>query len=138
MIKKIFIVPLFLFIPLFGKSQNATPTDTLTIENAVQLALAKNYSIQIAQSERQFAANNLRYGYANFLPTVNLDAIRTNSINDTRQVSFSGDIRTVDNGKSNRLSASALFNWTIFDGLRMFVAYDQLKELKAAGEESAQ
>lgn len=138
MIKKIFIVHLLLSIPLLVKSQNAAPIDTLTIDNAVELALTKNYSIKIAQSEKQFAANNYRLGYANFLPTVNLDAIRTNSINDTRQVSFSGDIRTVDNGKSNRLSASALFNWTIFDGMRMFIAYDQLKELKSAGEENAQ
>jgi len=138
MIKNIFIVSLLLSVPFFCKAQNASPVDTLTIENAVQLALEKNYSIKIAQNQKQFAANNFSYGYANFLPTINLDALRTNSVSDTRQVSFNGDVREVDNGKSNRLSASALFNWTIFDGLRMFVAYDQLRELKAAGEESAQ
>jgi outer membrane protein TolC len=30
-----------------------------------------------------------------------------------------------------------LFNWTIFDGTRMFIAYDQLREFKALGEENA-
>jgi outer membrane protein len=138
MIKRIFIVLLLVSVSLLAQAQETVPVDTLTIENAVELALAKNYSIKIAQSQREFAATNYRFGYANFLPTINLDAIRTNTVNNTRQVSFNGDVREVDNAKSNRISVSTLFNWTIFDGARMFIAYDQLRELKAAGEENAQ
>jgi outer membrane protein len=135
MIKNTFIS--LLLLPVLSFAQEANSTDTLTIEKAVGIALENNYSIKIAEREKQIPINDYRLGVANFLPTIGLDGLRTYSVNDTRQVSFNGDVREVENAKSNRISGSALFNWTIFDGTRMFIAYDQLKELRAAGEELA-
>lgn len=133
MIKNTFIS--LLLLPALSFAQETNRTDTLTIEKAVGIALENNYSIKIAEREKQISANDYRLGVAAFLPTLALDGIRSYSINDTKQVSFNGDVREVDNAKSNRISGSVLFNWTIFDGTRMFIAYDQLKELRNAGEE---
>jgi outer membrane protein TolC len=135
MIRTVFIT--LAFFPLMGFAQEAPVPDTLRIEEAVDVALEKNYSIRIAQREKQISINDYKIGYAAFLPTIALDGLRTYSVNDTRQVSFNNEVREVEDAKSNRLFGSVIFNWTIFDGTRMFIAYDQLREFKALGEENA-
>jgi outer membrane protein TolC len=135
MIKRIFIA--LAFSPFVVFAQETALSDTLHIEEAVDMALENNYSIRIAQREKQIPGNNYKIGYGAFLPTIALDGLRTYSSNDTRQVTFNNEVREVEGAKSNRLLGSVLFNWTIFDGARMFIAYNQLREFKALGEENA-
>jgi outer membrane protein len=43
---------------------------TLTLDEAIQIALEKNYDIQIAKNEMAIASNNNRAGNAGMLPSL--------------------------------------------------------------------
>ncbi len=106
--------------------------DTLTLSDAIQIGMERNFNIRIAQKNQQVAENNYSLGNAGFLPTVGVDASYLREIQDTRQVFASSDTppQVRDNAKSSSLSAEAAVNWVIFDGTQMFVNYQQLQELK--------
>ncbi|PKL29832.1 MAG: hypothetical protein CVV45_20630, partial [Spirochaetae bacterium HGW-Spirochaetae-10] len=78
--------------------------------------------------------NNLSLGNAGFLPTVDISAGQSNSITNTEQEYLSGETNNRDNARSDALTAGASVNWTFFNGLRMFNAYDQLKHQLKTGE----
>jgi outer membrane protein TolC len=46
--------------------------------------------------------------------------------------------RDFSNTKNSNLQAGAALNWTIFNGMGMFIAYQRLAELRAAGDENTQ
>lgn len=139
---------LFLLLLAINGYAQQQPADTLTIENAIQLALEKNYSIRIAGQNREIAGNNLTLGNAGFLPNVSATLNRSNTYFERFQqerASFNNDstgtITSTQDFSENTNTAfnyGASLNWTIFDGMGMFIAYDQLGELKAAGIEDAQ
>lgn len=120
------------FIPLLGFSQ-----ELLTPEQAVAIALENNYSIRIARNQAEMAANNVTYGNAGFLPSVDLGASHNSNIQNARQEYLSGHINERDNAKSSSLNMNAALNWTLFDGLAMFVTYEKLKEFEEMGELAA-
>ncbi len=110
--------------------------ESLSLEDAVKIALKNNYSINIARNESKIADNNSNIGNAGFLPSIDASGSYIKSNNDTKQEYFDG--RTVDrNGaKSTNLNAGVDLNWTIFDGLGMFANLDMFKELKRIGEDN--
>jgi outer membrane protein len=112
------------------------PQETLSLEEAVRIALQNNYSINIARNESKIADNNSNIGNAGFLPSIDASGSYVKSNNDTRQEYFDG--RKVDrNGaKSTNLTAGIGLNWTIFDGLGMFANIDMLKEMNRIGEDN--
>jgi outer membrane protein TolC len=120
------------FIPLLGFSQ-----ELLTTEQAVNIALENNYSIRIARNQAEMAANNVTYGNAGFLPSVDLGATHNSNIQNARQEYLSGQINERDNARSSSLNMNAALNWTLFDGLAMFVTYEKLKEFEEMGELAA-
>jgi outer membrane protein TolC len=145
--KKLFLV--FALLPLWASAQ-----DTLNLESVIRIALEKNYAIKIAQRNKQIAANEVTLGNAGFLPLVTAQLNRQNNyfprFRQTRQTIIPGDTaagipaRTEDvtqdfSNRTNKLfNYGATVNWTIFDGMGMFIAMDRLEELQAAGNEQAQ
>lgn len=113
---------------------NSYGQELLTLDEAIKIALEKNYSINIAKGEQEIAENNSSIGNAGFLPSLDVDASYGKRNSDTKQEFFDG--RTIDqNGaKSTNYNASVNLNWIIFDGLKMFASYDRLKELRKNGE----
>lgn len=113
--------------------------DTLTLERAIALALEKNYSIKIAEKRIDIALNDNTRGNAGFLPTVGASAQKNFTSSHLRQEFFNAlqaplDRTGVNNNNSN---SGATLNWTIFDGLGMFVARDRLQQLVDAGRTNA-
>jgi len=109
----------------------------LTADQAVAIALENNYSIRLAQKQVEMVSNNVSLGNAGFLPTVDVGATQTNNIQNSRQEYLSGQINERDNAKSNSLNLNTTLNWTLFDGLAMFVSYEKLKEFEQMGELAA-
>lgn len=135
--KKRFLLPLLL-LPWQAFSQ-----DVLTIDQAVQMLLANNYSVKIAERNTQVAANNYTLGNAGFLPNLSLNASKTYNINDSRVVRFPDNngvvnIQNVNGARGDNQQANATLNWTLFNGMAMFHAYNRLGELKQAGRDSLQ
>lgn len=108
--------------------------EVLTADQAVSIALENNYSIRIARNLAEMATNNVTYGNAGFLPSLDVSAAQNNNVQNARQEYFTGQINERDNAKSNSINLNGVLNWTLFDGLAMFTNYEKLKELEALGE----
>lgn len=107
--------------------------EQLSLEQAIRIGLQNNYDIQIANRQGAIAENNVTRGNAGFLPNIEARGSRTFSENNSRQSFQSGPDRTRDGASSNNLNTSVNLNWTIFDGMGMFINYDRLKALEKAG-----
>jgi outer membrane protein len=124
-----FITLLFLFISFSSFSQ-----DTLTIDQAIELALKNNHSILISRNDASIAENNFTPGNAGMLPQLNLNAGGTWANNNVRQELSNGSIIAKPNAGSTGLNSGMALTWTLFDGMKMFTTYEKLNELNALGE----
>lgn len=124
---KLFFKSLLLFFFCFaiGNAQ-----ELLTLENAVKIALENNYEIKIADNNLKIDKTNVAIGNAGMLPSISAVATDNNSILNTSQTRSDGTTVELKNAKNNNLNYGVALDWTIFDGLKMFAKYDQLKELQ--------
>lgn len=106
----------------------------LTAEEAVAIALENNYQIKIISNELKIDETSVTPGFAGMLPTFNGVVDTNGSQQDINQIRSDGTEISRNNAKNNSLSYGVELDWTIFDGLRMFARYDQLKEIKNLGE----
>jgi outer membrane protein TolC len=122
------------FILIFFCVTNSNAQEILTIENAVKTALQNNYEIKIASNNLDIDKTNVAQGNAGMLPTITATIVDNNRIQNTSQTLASGVTNSLKNAKNNSLNYGVGLDWTIFDGLKMFAKYDQLKELQKFGE----
>jgi outer membrane protein TolC len=94
------------------------------------IGLENNFNIKISKGQRKIAANNNTVGNAGFLPILDATAAQRYTVENTSQTFISGDEQNRDGAKSNNFSASALLNWTLFDGTTMFHTKNRLEELE--------
>lgn len=111
----------------------------LTLPQALQLALANNYGIALQKLQVQQAKVNVHRGAAGQLPTINATVNRTYSNNTIRQ-EF-GDPSREPIARSgaavDALNGGLSLNWTLFDGMGMFLSYDRLQRLREQTDEVA-
>jgi outer membrane protein TolC len=124
-----------LFIAFLLLGINVKSQEVYSFQKCLQIAIENNYSIKLARSNEEIAANNKTLGNAGFLPYIYSNANQNYTITDSRQVvTTSPDPIEKDNAKANALTASVNLNWTIFDGFNMFVQYDKMNELFEIGQ----
>ena len=104
--------------------------ELLTLEDAIRIAMENNYEIRIAGNSREIAGNNVSIGNAGMLPEVDVEVFQNNSIDDFKQQRITGETVEMSGAKEQSFTAGAYLNWTIFDGLGMFITYKKLKELR--------
>ena len=112
----------------------ANAQEVLTLEDAVKIALENNYEIKIAANNLDIDKTNVAIGNAGMLPRVTADVVDNNSVQNTTQTRLDGTNVSLDNAKNNNLNYGVALDWTIFDGLKMFAKYDQLKEFQKLGD----
>ena len=122
------MIRIFVFLLFFSFSLSAQ--SLLTAEDAIRLGLKNNFDIRIARNNAEIAANNRGLGSAGFYPA--LDAAGNvqylTSDQDTNSpFSF---------GKSDTraFGGQLEFNWTLFDGFRMFIDKTKFNRLANLGE----
>lgn len=113
---------------------NASSQSLLTVEEAVATAIKNNFDIQLLKNDAAVAALNKRYANAAFYPRVNGNLGTVFNNNDTKQKLADGSERGGSGIRSNNIQASVNLNWTVFDGLKMFVTKDKLNEFVRLGE----
>ncbi|QIL77341.1 TolC family protein [Hymenobacter sp. HDW8] len=113
-----------------AKPQTVAPAPPLTLQQAIQIGLENNYGIRLARTDEQIVSNNVTRGNAGQLPSVNGNFTRNFTRNNVRQQLGDQDPRIANGAESNQLNANVALNWTVFDGLGMFIAYDRLKALE--------
>lgn len=106
----------------------------LSLEEAIATSLQNNYDIQLSRNDSALAA--LDYSYANyaFYPRLNASGGINFNNNNQKQTLADGTKRDRNDIKSNTTNASLNLNWTLFDGMRMFITRKRLGELVELGE----
>jgi len=128
-LKNYFLFVVFCVYAFFARSQ-----ETLTLDQAIAIALKNNYSVQIAANNAAIASNNRYPGNAGMLPQLTLNAGGSLATNTTKQHYSSGNEIDKSNVNTDAFNYGAALNWTLFDGFRMFVEYDKLKVLDDMGD----
>jgi outer membrane protein len=126
---------LFLFLSLFVAAEASfAQKRVLSLNEAIATSLQNNFDIQLSRNDSLLAA--LDYAYANYslLPRVNANGGINFNNNNQKQVLADNTKRERNGIRSNNLQASLNLNWTLFDGLRMFIARNRLKQLVDLGE----
>ncbi len=102
--------------------------EVLSLEQAIAHVLKNNYDILISKNDIDIAKNDVSPGNAGMLPSISLSAGGSLSGSNTQQEFVTGN--SVDNksARSDNINSGIALNWTLFDGLKMFVSYDKLKE----------
>jgi len=117
--RKLSTMILLLLLPLAAGAQK-----TMTLDEAIMVALENNYSLKISRNDQAMAENNVTL--APFLPTVTGTGRQSQTSNDV--VSSSS---AAERSRTNLYSAGVAVNWKLFDGLGMFTAYSRQQELLA-------
>jgi outer membrane protein TolC len=118
-----------LFFTLSGYSQ-----EVLTPEQAVAIALEKNYDIKLSKNDLKIDETNVSLANAGLLPNVSGTFSQNNNIQYSKQTRTDGTVQELNNARNNSMAYGVSLGWTVFDGFRMFAKYDQLQELQKQGE----
>jgi outer membrane protein len=119
-----------LFVSISTRAQ-----ELLTLEQALEVALKSNYSIQIAKSEARIDHNNASLGNAGFLPQIAASGSRTHTVMaNSHQEFLTGSVQDRSNAVSDADNLGVSLNWTLFDGFAMFTNLQKLRELRNMGE----
>ena len=106
-----------------------------TLKSCLESGLEKNYSIRMVRNEEQISKNNATIANAGYLPTLDLSAGLSGSINDTETEARATNEKTKTTGVFDKtLNAGLNLNWTLFDGFKIQANYERLKELEQQGE----
>jgi len=108
--------------------------EILTLGKAIEIGLANNYGINIAKNNYQISRNNASPGNAGMLPQIDVNAGYVKGLSDAKVNVITGAELDNTHANSDLITAGVNLNWTLFDGLNMFITYDKLKKLEDIGE----
>lgn len=108
--------------------------EVYTLTGCIKTALEKNFSLLITKNEETVSKNNFTIGNAGYLPTLDISAKQSGSLNNTDQKNADGSNSTATGAFSTTTYGSALLGWTIFNGFNVQTTYKKLNELKQVGE----
>ena len=123
---------LLLILVLIALSSSAQRI--LTLEEAIANTLQKNYDIVLSKNDSAIAAIDYSSRNAAFIPRLNGNIGTVWNNNAQRQTLADGTKRQSSGLKSNNISSQLALNWTLFDGLKMFVTRNRLEQLSEFGE----
>jgi multidrug efflux pump len=111
----------------------ASAADTLTVRDAVRIALERSYDIQVARQDSLAARTTGKTSIVGYLPTLNVNGTYVDGANDLSQQLGDGRLIEQAGAGYTNANATAVLSWTLFDGLRMFAAADRASALEGEG-----
>lgn len=121
---------------LFSCSFSATAQPALTLRDAMDQSLLRNYDLQIARNTAEEARLSNSPGYAGALPTVQFNARDRQAQFDVAQ-DFSNGTQIERKGTtSNSLGADITVNYTLFNGFRIRATKARYEALQEIGEQT--
>ncbi len=133
MLKKMLPLALFCLLPGFSFTQTAGAA-LLSPEEAVRIALERNYDIRIARADADIARLNNTKGNAGMLPAINLVANENFTLSAFQQKLANGNEFNALGAPFNAVNAGVQLSWTLFDGRRMYIAKNRLEALESLGQ----
>lgn len=125
---------LILFMVLIALTK-ATGQEELSLSDAIQLGLERNYDIKIENRNVEIAENNNSWGEAGRYPTVTLNLNQNNSLTDN--VKTASPFQLQDQTISNSLNPSVNLDWTLFNGFKINMSKHRLEQLQAQSKGNA-
>ncbi|MDR2010470.1 MAG: TolC family protein [Bacteroidales bacterium] len=125
----IILIIIFTIVPVLLKSQ-----EIFTLKQCIDTGLEKNYQIRIVRNNQKISDNNLSLGNAGYLPTLDLSAGYSGTLNNVTQYPETGDNLKDKNVHNQLLNAGINLNWTVFEGFSIQTNNSRLKELQKIGE----
>ncbi|HWB65027.1 MAG TPA: TolC family protein [Chitinophagales bacterium] len=107
--------------------------DTLSVEQAIEIALKNNFDIQIAKNDADIAHINNNPGNAGMLPKLNANLTDNFTYTNLDQKLSNGTEIKQNGVTGNSLQPGLALSWTLFDGLKMFATKNRLKQLEEVG-----
>jgi outer membrane protein TolC len=104
---------------------------SMSLEEAIATGLKNNFSILMAINDTKIASNNNTAGNAGFLPSVNLNSGLRQTINSTKTEDQSGIENENSDLRTKTMTMGASLDWTLFNGLGMFIRKERLGSLEA-------
>ena len=105
-----------------------------TLRDCLEQGLLNNYSLRIARNDEQVSHNNATLANAGYLPTLDLSAGYSGTLNDTETRLRAGGTEKTNGALDQTIDAGLNLNWTVFDGFNITANHQQLKELERQGE----
>ena len=105
-----------------------------SLNDAMKTGLENNFGIRIIRNEENIAMNNNTVGNAGFLPEISLSAGYETSVRHADVRVVSGTELNENAAGTNWVDAGVFLNWTLFDGMNMFINRDRLATLEQMGE----
>lgn len=106
----------------------------ITVDSAIAIALKNSYDILVSRNDADIAKINNTPGNAGMLPTIAINGSDNYAVNNSYTKPSSGaEIKSLNAG-TNSFNTDVALNWTLFDGGKMFVTKNKLKEIEALGE----
>lgn len=128
--KMIFRIMAGLLFPVLAQAQTM-----LTADDAVRIGLQKNYDVRVAAADLAIDSVQNTAGAAGMLPNLSLNGSYTYTHNDRLHQKYSNGSDIVSgNSQSSNFSANAALSWVLFDGTKMFVTREKLRQIQAQGE----
>ncbi|MDR3218080.1 MAG: TolC family protein [Dysgonamonadaceae bacterium] len=118
-----------LFTPFLVEAQ-----EIYDLKRCLETGLERNYDIRIVRNEQQLSENNATLGNAGLLPSLDLSAGYSGSINNTDQDYTDGTVNKISGILNQGANLGLNMNWTVFDGFSMQTNYQRLKEFREMGE----
>lgn len=108
--------------------------NTISVEDAVQIALKNNFNILVARNDADITKVNNTPGNAGMLPGIQMSGSGVYELNNVHQGLSGGTENNYPSNSSIIFNAGTQLSWTLFDGGKMFVTKNKLNEIEALGE----
>ena len=106
----------------------------LSLDDAVKTGLENNFGIRISRNEAIIANNNNSPGNAGFLPEISITGGYETSVRHADVRVVSGTELDENTAVTEWVDAGIFLDWTLFDGMNMFISRSRLKMLQEKGE----
>jgi outer membrane protein len=106
---------------------NAQTQQSLSLSDALKVALSNNFQIQIVKKQTEIAENNDNWSEAGRYPSVNITVGQNNNISDqsNNPTAFIQELLI-----SNSLQGGVALNWNLFSGFAVTANKEKLEQLK--------
>ncbi|HMO32533.1 MAG TPA: TolC family protein [Lacibacter sp.] len=129
--KKLKLLSASWLISVVVLAQGTTP---LTIDEAIRIAIEKNFNVVIEKNARQVGVINNNWGTAGLFPVIGATGAASIASNNLTQKLVNGTVIERNGAILRNTNAGLAVSWRIFDGMRMFATKRRLEELEQVGE----
>ncbi len=122
-------------IILAGWYQHGICQEPMRLQDCLEIGLENNYALQVVRNLEESAHNDVTWGNAGFLPTLDASASYQGALDNTDyKYRESGETLSQNGVYDQTMNVGLSLNWSLFDGFRILSNYKRLKELEQQGE----